>query len=96
METANEMREKIVGKASEDGDFRARLLSDPKAAIGAELGVTIPDTVTIEVHEEAPETAHLVLPPASRLSEADMRTVGGGSSSDWDPSDTDWSDLRLW
>lgn len=46
----------------------------------------------IEVHEEAPETAHLVLPPASRLSEADMRTTGGGSRIDWDPTDTDWSD----
>ena len=52
--------------------------------------------MTIEVHEEAPETAHLVLPPASRLSEADMQTAGGGSRSDWNPTDTDWSDLRLW
>ena len=96
MQSARDMRMKVVGKAIEDADFRARLMSDPKGVIGAELGVTIPDTMTIEVHEEAPETAHLVLPPESRLSEADMRTAGGGSRSDWDPTDTDWSDLRLW
>ena len=96
METPNEMRTKIVGKATDDADFRARLLRDPKAAIGAELQVSIPNTMTIEVHEEGPQTAHLVLPPASRLSEADMRAAAGGSRSDWDPSDTDWSALRLW
>lgn len=38
LSTPNEMRTKIAGKATADAEFRARLLSDPKAAIGAEPG----------------------------------------------------------
>ena len=84
METAKELHARIVGKATEDGDFRARLLSDPKGAIGEELGVTIPGGLSIEVHEESDETAYLVLPPDSRLSEADLEAVAGGASRSMD------------
>ena len=79
METPNEMRMKILDKASEDVDFRARLLSDPKEAIGQELGVSIPASMSIEVHEDDGATAHLVLPPDSRLSEADLQMAAGGA-----------------
>ena len=93
METPNEMRAKVVGKATGDANFRAWLLRDPKAAIGAELGVSVPNSLTIEVHEDGADSAHLVLPPATRLSEPDLRAVAGGSI-DW--GSTDWSELRLW
>ena len=82
MQSPNEMRMKIVGKASGDAEFRARLLSDPKAAIGQELGVTIPASLSVEVHEESGTTAHLVLPPDSKLSQDDLDKVSGGYS--WD------------
>ncbi len=81
METPNEMRMKIVGKATGDADFRTRLLSDPEGAIGQELGVTIPASLSIKVHEEGDATAHLVLPPDSRLSEDDLQAVAGGGQS---------------
>ena len=81
MKTPNEMRAKIVGKAAEDADFHARLLSDPKGAIEQELGVAIPASLSIEVHEESGTTAHLVLPPASKLGEQDLARASGGS---WD------------
>ena len=68
----------IVGRASEDADFRVWLLSDPKGAIEQELGVTIPAWLSIKVHEESGTTAHLVLPPDSRLSESDLQAVAGG------------------
>ena len=89
METPKEMRMKIVGKAAGDADFRARLLGDPKGAIEQELGVTIPASMSVEVHEERGTTAHLVLPPASKLSEDDLQAVAGGigSSADWDVFD---------
>ena len=96
METPNEMRMKIVGKATGDADFRARLLGDPKGAIEQELGVTIPASMSIEVHEERGTTAHLVLPPASKLSEDDLQAVAGGigSSADWDVFDMSDEDAR--
>ena len=78
METAREMHAKIVGKAAEDAEFRARLLSDPKGAIGQELGVTIPASMSIEVHENSAETVHLTIPPDSRLSESDLEQASGG------------------
>ncbi len=78
METAQEMQARIVGKANADADFRARLRSDPKGAIAQELGVTIPASLSIEVHEESATTAHLVLPPASKLSEGELQAVAGG------------------
>ena len=78
MTTAQEMRARIVGKAADDAEFRARLLSDPKGAIGEELGVTIPASMSIEVHENSAETVHLTLPPDSRLSESDLEQASGG------------------
>ena len=91
METPNEMRTKIVGKAAVDADFRARLLNDPKGAIGQELGVVLPASMAVKVHEEDGTTGHLVLPPASRLSEGDLRSVaGGGEFGDWHEWVRDW------
>ena len=85
METAKEMQAKIVGKAMEDAEFRARLLSDPKGAVEQELGVTIPASLSIEVHEESGEAAHLVLPPDSRLGDGDLQAVAGGVYG-WQPN----------
>ena len=79
METPNELREKIVGKAAKDSDFRALLLADPKGALKQELGVTIPESLSVEVHEESNTTTHLVLPPDSKLSEDDLQAVVGGA-----------------
>ena len=78
MDTPNEMRTKIVERAETDATFRAQLLEDPKGAVEAELGVKIPPLMAINVHEESAETAHLVLPPASKLSEGDLQAVTGG------------------
>jgi len=43
-----------------------------------ELGVKLPEGFDVEVHEEDGTKAHIVLPPSSRLSEADLRTAAGG------------------
>ena len=98
METPKEMRMKIVGKAAEDADFRARLLGDPKGAIEQELGVTIPASLSIDVHEDTGATAHLVLPPGSTLSESDLRAVAGGATYDENGVriDNDWNPVADW
>ena len=78
MTTATELKTKILSKAAEDGDFRTRLITDPRAAISAETGVTIPEGFDVAVHEDSATTAHLVLPPSPELTEADLAMVAGG------------------
>ena len=84
METAKAMRTRIEERAAADADFRARLLSDPKGAVYEELGVHIPASFAIEVHEESGTSAHLVLPPSSQLTDTDLEMVTGGVARfDW-------------
>ena len=78
MQTAHEMRTRIIDKAASDADYRAKLLDDPRGAVAAELGVAIPDSVTIRVHEEDAASAHLVLPPSSNLSDPELESVTAG------------------
>ena len=80
MTTATEMRTKILSRAAEDGDFRASLIADPKAAISAEIGADIPDGIEVAVHEDSATTAHLVLPPSPELTEAELAMAGGGTT----------------
>ena len=77
MTTATEMKTQILSKAAEDGDFRARLIADPKAVISAETGQAIPDGFDIVIHEDGATTAHLVLPPSPQLTEAELAEVAG-------------------
>ena len=78
MTTVTELKTKILSKAAEDGDFRTRLLTDPRAAISAETGVTIPEGFDVAVHEDSATTAHLVLPSSPALTEAELEMVAGG------------------
>ena len=78
MMTATEMKTQILTKAAEDGEFRAHLLADPRAAISAETGVTIAEGFNVVVHEDSATTANLVLPPSPELTEADLAMVAGG------------------
>ena len=78
MTTATEMRDRILNRAAEDGDFRAHLIADPKAAIASETGATLPDGFDVAVHEDSASTAHLVLPPSPVLTDAELAQVAGG------------------
>ena len=78
MTTATELKARILSKAAEDGDFRARLIADPKAAIASEVGTVIPDGFDVAVHEDSATTAHLVLPPSPKLTEAELETAADG------------------
>ena len=80
----DEMHAHIIGKASEDEAFRSQLLSDPKTSIEGELGVTIPAGLAVQVHENSREEVHLVLPPAAKLTEAELnRAAAGGGTLGW-------------
>ena len=78
MTTATEMKARILSKAAEDGNFRAHLIADPKVTISAEMGTTLPEGFDVVVHEDSATTAHLVLPPSPKLTEAELARVAGG------------------
>ena len=78
MTTATELKDRILTRADEDSEFRALLIADPRAAIASEVGTTIPDGFDVVVYEDSATTAHLVLPPSPRLTEADLQTAAGG------------------
>ena len=80
--TISEMKAHIMARATEDGEFRAKLLAGPKPVISAELGVAIPEHFTIQVHEDSAATAHMVLPLSDQLTDEDLAQVAGGSWQD--------------
>ena len=80
MTTSTQLKDRILSKAATDIEFRARLIADPKAAISAETGQTIPDGFDVVVLEDSETTAHVVLPTSPRLTEADLAKATGGMS----------------
>ncbi len=78
MTTATELKTQILTRADEDGDFRARLIEDPRAAISAEIGADIPEGFDVAVHEDSATTFHLVLPPSPQLTEGELEQATGG------------------
>ena len=86
--TQGKIRDIVVARASEDGEFRARLLADPKAAIRELTGQAMPDGIEVQVHQETAASFHIVLPPAGRLMESEMVQVFGAA----DPTVDVWDD----
>ena len=83
MRSGDEMLKQIVDKSAVDSDFRQQLLSDPKSAISGELGITIPDSMTIEVHESDMQTVHLALPPDPNITEEQLEAISAGLCCCW-------------
>ncbi|MCY4542343.1 MAG: NHLP leader peptide family RiPP precursor [Rhodobacteraceae bacterium] len=77
-EWKQQMMAEIIEKATTDMEFRSRLLDDPSTALEGEFGVTVPENLNIRVHEEDSNTAHVVLPRKSQLSEVEASSVSGG------------------
>lgn len=81
--TRAELDTMLHDRLATDPDFRTTLLNDPHAAISGLLGISLPDTVIITVHEESLTDIHLVLPAptqhGSELAEDDLELVAGGS-----------------
>lgn len=83
MKTPEEMRDHLIAKASTDESFREKLLSDPRPSIEAEFSITIPEGVSVQVHENSAQTVHLLLPPSGKLSEKELNVATGGATSGW-------------
>ena len=78
MRSADEMLKQIVDKSAIDESFRQQLLTEPKGTISKELGITIPDTMDIHVHESDMQTVHIALPPNPNIPEEQLEAVSAG------------------
>ena len=73
--------ERLLSRAANDREFRARLVANPKEAMEQEFGVTLAEDHEIHVHEESDAATHLVLPPRSRFSEEEREAARAGAAS---------------
>ena len=84
MEFRQQFEQKLIEKAMKDEAFRKLLIENPGAAIEAETGMKIPETMKIKVLEEEPNTFYLILPqnPVGideiELSDVELEAVAGG------------------
>ena len=76
-----DVTERLLSRAAQDGEYRARLLADPKDAIEQEFGVTLAEGHAIHVHQETDTSTHLVLPPKSRFSAEEREAARTGAAS---------------
>ena len=83
MKSGDEMLRQIVDKSAVDAVFRQQLLSDPKSAITAELGITMPESMNVVVHESDMQTVHLALPPDPNITEEQLEAVSAGLCCCW-------------
>ena len=83
MKSGDDMLKHIVDKSAVDEIFRQQLLSDPKSAITAELGITMPESMNVVVHESDMQTVHLALPPDPNITEEQLEAVSAGLCCCW-------------
>ena len=77
--TRRELYNNIMQKSSEDADFRAALIADPKSTLEKEYDVNIPENTEIKVHESDLNTVHLSLLPSPQvLHEGQLSDISAG------------------
>jgi hypothetical protein len=80
----DDLLREVINRASTDREFRARLLSDPAAAIRHAFGVILPHNYRIRFMERPRELDALIVLPAmgEELDEDDLEQVAGGGVTD--------------
>ena len=83
MISGDQMLKQIVDKSATDEGFRQQLLADPKSAITGELGITMPESMNVVVHESDMQTVHLALPPDPFITEEQLEAISAGLCCCW-------------
>ena len=80
IQASNEMQNQLITRATEDAEFRARLVEDPSNAIRQEFGIDVPDHARIQVHESDMSVLHIALPisPNVELDEERLEAIAAG------------------
>jgi hypothetical protein len=60
-----EMERKLINRSLQDGDFRQKLLDDPKGTLEQELETQLPEGLEVRVVEESADAIYLVLPSSA-------------------------------
>ena len=81
MEKPLDRADALRKRADQDAEFRARLIAKPRDTVEREFGVTLPEGHEIHVHEETYAETHVVLPPRSKLTEAEREEARAGATS---------------
>ena len=81
MNKATDAADALIARAVEESEFRDRLIANPKRTIEKEFGVTLAEGHEIHVHEETYSSTHIVLPPRSKISEAERKAAKTGAAS---------------
>ncbi len=77
---ARDLKAEIIAVAAADAAFREQLLRDPRAAISARFGVTVPPALRIDVVEDTAERVTIPLPlRRDVLPEGMLEAVAGGT-----------------
>jgi hypothetical protein len=81
------LKKKLQDKVAVNPKFRAALLKDAKGTIAAEWGINVRKDINIVVHENSPDTVHLVIPPAGtnygELTDEEVEAIAGGRLGAW-------------
>jgi hypothetical protein len=64
--------EAAITKAGIDLEFRKKLLADPKKALKG-LGIDLPESTKVTVHDYSPDDHHIFLPPLRKEPTPDRR-----------------------
>ena len=88
--TRPEVEAILAERIAADPAFRDALLADPRAVISEVLGLDIPESVQVVLHEESLTQIHLTIPGAGDLSDADLDLVAGGTC--WSDGDSGCAD----
>ena len=83
MRSGDDMMQQIVERSALDADFRQQLIADPKATISQELGISMPESMTIKIHESDMQTVHVALPPDPNISEEQLEAISAGLCCCW-------------
>jgi hypothetical protein len=79
-----QMEAALIRKCSEDAEFRAKVLADPKGMLEEAFGRKLPENVSIYIHEENLTTLHFCVPPSreslqEELTDEQLEQVAGGT-----------------
>ena len=80
--TRGEVNDLLAGFATKNPEYRQALMDKPREVVGAQLGQTIPESVSVNVIMEKPNEFNVIIPyvaaEGEELSDADLEQVAGG------------------